>query len=35
MKNTLFEVEDVFGDVISTDTFSRKQIAESNNFLPK
>ena len=34
MKNTLFKVEDVFGDVISKDNFSRKQITEPNNFLP-
>ena len=32
MKNTSFRVEDVFGDVISKDNFSREQITKLNNF---
>ena len=32
IKNTIFEVEDVFGDVISRDIFSEEQIAKLNNF---
>ena len=32
MKNTQFRVEDVFGDVISKDNFSREQITKLNNF---
>ena len=28
MKNTQFKVEDVFGDVISKDNFSREQITK-------
>ena len=35
MKNTQFKVEDVFGDVISKDNFSQKQIIKLNNFLAK
>ena len=35
MKNTQFKVEDVFGDVISKDTFSQKQITKLINFLTK
>ena len=35
MKNTQFKVEDVFGDVISKDNFSREQITKLNNFLAK
>ena len=33
MKNTSFEVEDVFGDVISKDNFNQEQITKLNNFL--
>ena len=32
MKNTQFKVEDVFGDIISKDNFSREQIIKLNNF---
>ena len=32
MKITSFEVEDVFGDVISKDKFSQEQITKFNNF---
>ena len=35
MKNTSFKVEDVFGDVISKDNFSREQITKLNKFLAK
>ena len=35
MKNTLFKVEDVFGDVISEDNFSEEEITELNKFLAK
>ena len=35
MKNTQFEVEDVFGDVISKDSISPEQITKLNNFLAK
>ena len=35
MKNTQFEVEDVFGVVISKDNFSQEQITRLNNFLAK
>ena len=35
MKNTQFKVEDVFGDVISKDNFSREQLTKPNNFLGK
>ena len=32
MKNTSFNVEDVFGDFISKDSFSQEQRTELNNF---
>ena len=32
MKNTSIRVEDVFGDVISEDSFSSEQITKPNNF---
>ena len=32
---TQFEVEDVFGDVISKDNFSQEQITKLNNFSAK
>ena len=35
MKNTSFKVEDVFGDVISKNNFSREQITKLYNFLAK
>ena len=35
MNNTQFEVEDVFGDVISKIIFSQEQITRLNNFLAK
>ena len=35
MKITQFEVEDVFGDVISKDNFSQEQITKINDFLTK
>ena len=35
MKNNSFKVEDVFGDVISEDTFSQEQITKLNNFSGK
>ena len=35
MKNTQFNVEDVFGDVISKDSISPEQITKLNNFLAK
>ena len=35
MENTIFKVEDVFGDVISKDKFSQEQITKLNNFLAK
>ena len=35
MKNTSFEVEDVFGVVISKDNFSQEQITKLNNFFAK
>ena len=35
MKNTSFEVEDIFGDVISKDFISPEQINKHNNFLSK
>ena len=35
MKNTQFEVEDVFGDVISKYNFSQEQITKLNIFLAK
>ena len=33
MSNTSFKVEDIFGDVISTDNFSQEQTTKPNNFL--
>ena len=33
MKNFLFKVEDVFGDVIGKDSFNQEQIAQPNTFL--
>ena len=35
MDSTKFKVEDVFGDVISKDSFSPEQITKPNNFLVK
>ena len=35
MKNTSFKVEDVFGDIMSKDSFSQEQITKLNNFLEK
>ena len=35
MDSTKFEVEDIFGDVISKDTISTEQITKLNNFLAK
>ena len=35
MKITSFKVEDVFGDVISKDNFSKKQINKLDNFSAK
>ena len=35
MKNTQFELEDVFGDVISKDNFRQEQITKLNKFLAK
>ena len=35
MKNTSFEVEDVFGDVISKDNFSQEQITKLKKFSAK
>ena len=35
MKNTIFKVEDVFGDVISKDKFCQEQITKLNSFLAK
>ena len=35
MKNTQFEVEDVYGGIISTDNFSQEQTTELNNFRAK
>ena len=35
MKNTSFEVEGVFCDVMSKDIFSQEQITELNNFSAK
>ena len=32
MKNTQFEVEDLFGDVSSNDSISEEQITNCNNF---
>ena len=35
MKNTQFKVEEIFNDVIHTDTISQEQIVKLNNFLAK
>ena len=35
MDATKFEVQDIFGDVISKDSFSPEQITKPNNFLTK
>ena len=35
MKNTQFEVEDVFGEIVSKDILSQEQITKLNNFLGK
>ena len=35
MENNSFKVEDVFGDVISKDIFSQKQITNVKNFRTK
>ena len=35
MKSTQFKVEDVFGDVISKENFSKEQTTKLNNFLAK
>ena len=35
MKNTQFNVEDVFGDNISKDSISKEKITKLNNFLAK
>ena len=35
MKSTQFKVEDVFGDVISKDSFSQEQTTKLNSFLAK
>ena len=35
MDSTKFKVEDIFGDVISKDSFSPEQITKLNNFLAK
>ena len=35
MKNTKFDVKDVFGDIINKDTISPEQITKLNNFLAK
>ena len=35
MKNTGFEVEDIFGDTISKDSISPEQITTLNSFLAK
>ena len=35
MKNTVFRVEDVFGDVISKDNFRQEQITKLNNSFSK
>ena len=35
MKRTSFRVEDIFGDIISKDSFSQEQITKLNNFLAK
>ena len=35
LKNTSFQVEDVFGDVLSKGNFSQEQITKLNKFLAK
>ena len=35
MTSTKFEVEDIFGDVISKASFSTEQITKPNKFLAK
>ena len=35
MKNTQFRVEDAFGDLISKDSITPKQITKISNFLAK
>ena len=35
MDSTKFKVEDIFGDVISKDSFSPEQITKLNKFLAK
>ena len=35
MKNTQFEIEDIFGDIINKDTISPEQIIKIVNFLAK
>ena len=35
MKNTNFQVQEVFGDIIGKDTISPEQINKLNNFLAK
>ena len=35
MKNTSFKVEDVFGDIISKNNFSKEQITKLKKFLAK
>ena len=35
MNSTKFKVEDIFGDVISTDSISPEQITKLNNCLTK
>ena len=32
MRNTIFEVEEIFGVVNSKDNFSQEQVTELNNF---
>ena len=35
MKNTSFKLQDVSGDIISTDNFNQERITKLNNFLAK
>ena len=35
LDSTKFKVEDIFGDIISTDSISSEQITKLNNFLAK
>ena len=35
MDSTIFKVEDIFGDVISKDSFPPEQISKLNKFLAK